>query len=350
LRRALVLALCLLAPLAWGEKMLPTNAATILAVGPFVDNADGVTPETAMTVTNITCELYTESDAGSAPTRTAITLAASGSDNDMVHITDDVAGYYSVELTAAQLNFLGRATLVFTDADVCLPVFVELRVVPAAVYNSLVAGTDNLQVDTTQVEGGDATDALGVAQTGDAYARLGAPAGASVSADIAAIEAQTDDIGAAGVGLTALASQASVDDLPTNAEFQARTLPAADYFDPATDAVSLVEGAIAAVTLAADVVTLLADSNIVAVNGVGVTDVTDFHADLSGLGTVDEVALAVWEILLADADDTAGSLGEAIKRIKAAVYDSATRSGTTITLSDGTTQVVDSSGRDTTEP
>lgn len=39
-----------------------------------------------------------------------------------------------------------------------------------------------------------------------AFARLGAPAGASVSADIAAIEAQTDDIGAAGAGLTALAS------------------------------------------------------------------------------------------------------------------------------------------------
>ena len=41
-------------------------------------------------------------------------------------------------------------------------------------------------------------------QTGDSFARLGAPAGASVSADIAAIEAQTDDIGVAGAGLTAL--------------------------------------------------------------------------------------------------------------------------------------------------
>jgi hypothetical protein len=41
--------------------------------------------------------------------------------------------------------------------------------------------------------------------SGDAYARLGAPAGASVSADIAVIEGQTDDIGAAGAGLTAVA-------------------------------------------------------------------------------------------------------------------------------------------------
>ncbi len=37
-----------------------------------------------------------------------------------------------------------------------------------------------------------------------AFTRLGAPAGASVSADIAAIEAQTDDIGVAGAGLTDL--------------------------------------------------------------------------------------------------------------------------------------------------
>jgi len=40
---------------------------------------------------------------------------------------------------------------------------------------------------------------------------LGTPAGASISADIAAIEAQTDDIGAAGAGLTAIPWNASWD-------------------------------------------------------------------------------------------------------------------------------------------
>jgi len=49
----------------------------------------------------------------------------------------------------------------------------------------------------------DDTDA-NTAQTGDSFARLGAPAGASVSADIAVIEGQTDDIGVAGAGLTDL--------------------------------------------------------------------------------------------------------------------------------------------------
>lgn len=40
--------------------------------------------------------------------------------------------------------------------------------------------------------------------TADMQPKLGTPAGASISADIAAIEAQTDDIGAAGAGLSAI--------------------------------------------------------------------------------------------------------------------------------------------------
>jgi hypothetical protein len=60
----------------------------------------------------------------------------------------------------------------------------------------VIGGTVQLTTDTPQ--------------TGDSFARLGAPAGASHAADIAAIEAQTDDIGAAGAGLTVLATQASV--------------------------------------------------------------------------------------------------------------------------------------------
>ena len=51
-------------------------------------------------------------------------------------------------------------------------------------------------------------------QTGDSFARLGAPTGASVSADIA--------------------------DVPTVSEFNARTLAAADYFDPTADTVANV--------------------------------------------------------------------------------------------------------------
>lgn len=69
---------------------------------------------------------------------------------------------------------------------------------------------------TNKVQGVVLTDTLttytgNTPQTGDAFARLGAPAGASVSADIAAIEAQTDDIGAAGAGLSAIPWSAAWD-------------------------------------------------------------------------------------------------------------------------------------------
>ncbi len=69
------------------------------------------------------------------------------------------------------------------------------------------------------------------AQTGDSFARLGAPAGASVSADIAAVEAQTDDIGVAGAGLTAIPWNAAWD-----AEVQSEATDALNAYDPPTKA------------------------------------------------------------------------------------------------------------------
>lgn len=80
-------------------------------------------------------------------------------------------------------------------------------------------------------------------QTGDSYARIGAPAGASVSADVAAVKSETASIGTAGAGLTAIPWNAAWDaevqsectdalnayDPPTNAEMEARTIVAANY-------------------------------------------------------------------------------------------------------------------------
>jgi len=51
-------------------------------------------------------------------------------------------------------------------------------------------GNTNLEL----VEGVDATDTLGVAQTGDSFARLGAPVGASIAADLATADGNIDDI------------------------------------------------------------------------------------------------------------------------------------------------------------
>ena len=77
-------------------------------------------------------------------------------------------------------------------------------------------------------------------QTGDAFARLGAPAGASVSADVAAVKAQTaaieadtqdlqTQVGVDGAGLTAMPWNAAWD-----AEVQSEATDALNAYDPPT--------------------------------------------------------------------------------------------------------------------
>lgn len=204
-------------------QYLRTNTATRITVGPFLDKTDGVTPEVALTVTS--CKLTFIVDDGGVPTLVLDAApTASGGANDMVHITGDDAGYYDLELAAANVNYLGRAKLAITDAATHCPVFQEFMILPAVIYDAMILGTDLFQVDLTQI-GGDAQSATdlkdfadagydpatnkvqGVVltdtvttytgntpQTGDSFARLGAPAGASVSADVAAVQASATAI------------------------------------------------------------------------------------------------------------------------------------------------------------
>jgi hypothetical protein len=96
---------------------------------------------------------------------------------------------------------------------------------------------------------------LGTVQTGDSFARLGAPAGASVSADVAAVKSDT----AAILTDTGTTLDTLIKDIPTVAEFEARTLPSADYV--------VVGDTLAAVTTAGSV-TAVVNANVTKVNSV----------------------------------------------------------------------------------
>ena len=131
-------------------RFLRTNTAIRLTVGPFFDKTDGVTPETSLTVTS--CKLTLMADIANVPTlQLDANATASGGNNDMVHVTGDDAGFYDLELTATNLNFLGRAMLAITDAATHCPVFHEFMVLPAMVYDSIVLGTDSLDTNTTHI-------------------------------------------------------------------------------------------------------------------------------------------------------------------------------------------------------
>jgi len=201
--------------------LLKQSTAATIKLGPFVDSTDGVTPETALTISQ-------------ADIRLSKNGGAFAQSNNIAGATHDENGWYGVPLDTTDTATLGRLQVAVYESG-ALPCFVEFMVVPANVYDSLVSGTDVLTADVTQVSG-DATslaDLKDLVDTGydpvthkvqgvvltdtcttntdmrgtnsAALASvLGAAVGASISADIAAIEAQTDDIGAAGAGLTAL--------------------------------------------------------------------------------------------------------------------------------------------------
>jgi len=114
---------------------LKTNTATRIAVGPLVDPTDGKTAETGLTVTDLSVQIYRLKTDGNAVVRTQFAPTASGGDNDMVHVADDTAGMYDLELTAAQLNFLGNARITFYDVDGFLVHWIDIQVVSAAYFD-----------------------------------------------------------------------------------------------------------------------------------------------------------------------------------------------------------------------
>lgn len=111
-------------------------------------------------------------------------------------------------------------------------------------------------------------------------------------------------------GATFPASQAQVDDVPTAAEFTARTLPAADYFDPAID---VVENAIAVGALA--------------------SFIEDMFTVDSGKVSGDEVAGSFilemvkvnWDRLLrGNTHNITGSSGRRLREVSAIIFNSGT--------------------------
>jgi len=133
-------------------RYLKTNTATRITVGPFLDKTDGITPEVALTATNEKLTVTVE-DAGVPTLVIDANATASGGNNDMVHITGDDAGFYDLELTAAQVNYVGRAMLAVTFATDHCPVFHEFTILPANIYDAMIGGTDLFDVSVTQIAG-----------------------------------------------------------------------------------------------------------------------------------------------------------------------------------------------------
>ena len=149
--------------------LLRQSTAVVLKLGPFVDEGDAVTPETALTIAQGDIQV---SQAGGAFAQTS-----AGSPTT----THDTDGWYAVPLTATDTATLGSLAVQVAMSGAC-PSGRTAWCSPANVWDSLFS-TDKLQVDVVQIEGSDASDALAALDdaTLTAIAALNDPTPAAVA-------------------------------------------------------------------------------------------------------------------------------------------------------------------------
>lgn len=113
------------------------NTARAIMIGPFVDNTDGYTPETALTIASGSIRL-SKNGAAFAPTSAGISL------------THNESGWYSGTLNTTDTNTVGSLSVAVYVTG-ALPVWREYTVLPAMIYNSFIGGTSSLTVYPTGV-------------------------------------------------------------------------------------------------------------------------------------------------------------------------------------------------------
>lgn len=126
---------------------LKESTAVTVMIGPFVDDTDGKTAETGLTITQADVRL--SKNGGAFAQKNEVTSASHGEN-----------GYYTVDLDTTDTGTLGRLILAVSETG-ALPIRVEFMVVASETYDALVSGPTNyLSVNTVQIEGSDATDQI----------------------------------------------------------------------------------------------------------------------------------------------------------------------------------------------
>jgi hypothetical protein len=209
--------------MAFGGFLKQSTAVDIL-VGPMLDSTDGDTEETGLTISQADIKLSKNGQA----------LAQK---NDVTAASHDANGYYNCELDATDTNTCGQLTVIIHESG-ALACRHEYQVVEEDIYAALFAASaaafdSNQRVDVGSVSG--------TAQTAN-----------DNGADINEILVDTAEIGAAGVGLTAVPWNASWD-----AEVQSEVQDAIevnnlDHLAKVADADDVVDNSIIAKMAASD--------------------------------------------------------------------------------------------------
>lgn len=115
---------------------LRQSTAVEISLGPFVDQYDGFTAETALTITQVEVRLKKNGDDWTQK-------------NESTSLVHEENGYYRCLLDSTDTNTLGMLRVAVSESG-ALPIWQDCVVMPANVYDSLLS-TDKLQVDVTEM-------------------------------------------------------------------------------------------------------------------------------------------------------------------------------------------------------
>ena len=117
---------------------LKEDTVVDLKLGPFLDDTDGKTAETALTIAQ--ADVQVSKNGGAFAQKSETTSA-----------THDADGWYKVPLDATDTNTSGVTTVQIAVAG-ALPVWINCMVLPATVYDAFIS-TGNLLVDAVKISG-----------------------------------------------------------------------------------------------------------------------------------------------------------------------------------------------------
>jgi len=167
-------------------------------IGPVVAVGDGFTPVT-------TLNLGTADEAEAILHDNGTVVSISGYTFSAITSAD---GYYHLTLQSGISGTVGHMTVLINDDSLCLPVKADFTIIEEAVYDAFFAAS------ATGVPALGALEATSQSILTDTGTTLDGKIDA-IDTVVDAILVDTAEIGAAGAGLTALATQASVNTVDT---------------------------------------------------------------------------------------------------------------------------------------
>jgi len=274
--------------------------SAVIHVGPFVATTDATTPSTAVAISAITIPpqiFKNESTAGTTCDGNTWGTLTDGANS---------YGWYHFSADSSDTEFCGSWSLTINAASTALPVFVQGRVLPANVFDSLypattIAGMDMLEVDTNAISG-DTCDANNFQAWLDTA--IGTDDKTLISADAQNLE-DTLDVNVGAIG----------GDSCNVAEFAAWINAAISANDSktllSTDASWLTGDATAVLASISTVV----NADVIKING-DTCDANNFQAWLNNTIGTDNLTL-----ISADAQDLSGSLSVDVNAISGDTCD-----------------------------